>query len=157
MMTPIQASDEKARDILLQTKQASGGEAWDTLSALSLRYSIHQGGLNGTLEQWHDTIIGRYSQAYHLGITAGGKGFDGMLPWSQDVSGYCRLEDNGDAREAAANHAYRACLGWWYPERFQATLEYIEHFEDVLCRIISCGLLPVAAGDLRCGLMPSLC
>ena len=137
-MAPIQASDEKARDILLQSKQATGGEAWNTIHALSLRYSIIQGGLDGALEQWHDTMTGHYSQSHHLGITAGGEGFDGLLPWSQDVSGCCRLEDNGDAREAAVNHAYRACLGWWYPERFPATLEYRKHFEDsgMSCHIL---------------------
>ena len=134
-MTSIHTASEMARDILLQTKGATGGEAWNNLNALYQKWVIRQGGLNGVLEQWHETITGRYSQSYHLGITAGGEGFDGMLPWSQDASGYARVEDNGDALEAAANNAYRTCMGWWYPGRYLAALEYVEH-RDPLYHIL---------------------
>ncbi len=129
-MATDKTSSKMAQRILRNAKRATGGSAWDCVRALHLRSSIHQGGLNGTLEQWQDTLTGFYAQSHRLGITAGGEGFDGVLPWSQDSAGYPRREENGDAGEAAANSAYRTCLAWWYPERRGAKLEYVGRSPD---------------------------
>jgi hypothetical protein len=129
-MASPETAPQKARRLLGDNKQAAGGVAWDGVRALYLRSAIRQGGLNGTLEHWQDVVKGHYAQAHRLGITAGGEGFDGTLPWSQDVSGHPRPEENGDAEEAAANTAYRACLAWWYPQRWGAKTEYVGQAQD---------------------------
>ncbi len=130
-------ASETARRLLRDTKRASGGDAWDGVQALHLRSTIQQGGLHGTLEQWQDARTGRYAQSHRLGITAGGEGFDGALPWSQDSAGYPRPEENGDAEEGAANSAYRTCLAWWYPERWRSTQEYVGETQgDHPCHVV---------------------
>ena len=96
-MTADKISSEMAQRLLRDAKRAMGGSAWDCVRALHLRSIIHQGGLSGTLEQWQDTLTGVYAQSHRLGITAGGEGFDGVFPWSQDAAGYPRREENGDS------------------------------------------------------------
>jgi hypothetical protein len=53
----------------------------------------------------------------------GGDGFDGKTVWSQDASKQVRIEDAAEAREEAANEAYRICYGYFFPERWPAQLE----------------------------------
>ena len=114
------------------TKCVAGGNAWDRVESLHLRYKILQGGLSGISDQWKDVRTGKYSDSHSLGITAGCEGFDGKVPWSGDTAGYSRLEENGDSLSAAANIAYRTCLAWWYPERAGADHGWRESSANLL-------------------------
>jgi len=110
-------------EILARAKAASGGGAWDAVAAVRIQARIHTGGLDGVVETLQDARSGRYVSRYELGPARGADGFDGSQPWSQDDSGQVRVEEGGDAREGAADEAYRTALAYWYPDRWPATVE----------------------------------
>jgi hypothetical protein len=114
---------EDATQILAAAKQASGGAAWDAILSTHTKGRLETGGLVGAFESWDDVRRGRSLDRFSLGPVSGAQGFDGTSVWSQDSSGQVRLEQGGEAREAAANDAYRRSLAFWFPERWPATIE----------------------------------
>lgn len=114
----------QAKAILEKAKQASGGAAWDALRSAHAKVKIATGGLTGTAESWEDLLKGRFADTYQLGPVSGGDGFDGTTVWSQDTSKQVRREEGGEARLAAVNDAYRRVMGYWFPERWMASIEY---------------------------------
>jgi aspartyl protease/PDZ domain-containing protein len=110
--------------ILAKVKEATGGPAWDRITSTHAKVILETGGFKGSAEAWEDVRTGRAVTAYALGPMSGANGFDGQTVWSQDSSKQVRIEEGGDAREAAANDAYRSVLGYFYPERWQAQLEF---------------------------------
>jgi hypothetical protein len=111
------------QSILARVKEASGGAAWDRISSTHAKVTLETGGLKGTAESWEDVRTGRSVNAYHLGPVSGAGGFDGKTVWTQDSSKQVRIEEGGEAREAAANDAYRSAMGYFYRERWPAQLE----------------------------------
>jgi hypothetical protein len=111
------------QSILARVKEASGGAAWDRISSTHTKVTLETGGLKGTAESWEDVRTGRSVNAYHLGPVSGAGGFDGKTVWTQDSSKQVRIEEGGEAREAAANDAYRSAMGYFYRERWPAQLE----------------------------------
>ena len=69
-------------------------------------------------------MTGRFRDQYELGPIKGAAGFDGQTIWSQDESGQSRVEEGGESREAGANDAYRRSLAYFFPERWEAHVEY---------------------------------
>jgi hypothetical protein len=116
-----EAADPRA--VLLRAKAATGGDRWDDVATLHARWKVRSGGLDGREETWHDVRRGRWARQLRLGPARFGAGFDGERVWSHDDSGHVRPEEGADAREGAANDAYRAALGYWFPERWPATIE----------------------------------
>ena len=114
----------QAKAVLERAKEASGGVAWDALESSHTKGTISTGGLTGTVEVWEDLLKGRFADAYQLGPASGADGFDGTTVWSQDASKQVRREEGGEARLAAMNDAYRRVMGYWYPDRWQATIDY---------------------------------
>ena len=112
------------RAVLAKVKQATGGAAWDRITSTHSTVVLETGGLKGTAEGFEDVLTGRSVSHYQLGPLTGADGFDGTTVWSQDASKQVRIEEGGEAREAAANNAYRSALGYFYPERWPAQLEY---------------------------------
>jgi Aspartyl protease/PDZ domain len=110
--------------ILARVKRATGGAAWDRITSIHSAVALETGGLKGTAEGLEDVLTGRSVSHYQLGPMTGAGGFDGKTVWSQDASKQVRIEEGGEAREAAANDAYRSALGYFYPERWPARLEY---------------------------------
>jgi hypothetical protein len=121
---PAAGTSPDPGEILARVKQASGGAAWDRITTTHTRATIETGGLKGPEESWDDTRTGRSVNHYQLGPIEGGGGFDGKTVWSQDTSKQVRIEQGGEAQEDAANEAYRACLGYFFPERWPARLEF---------------------------------
>jgi len=117
-MTNGDASDP--RSILTRAWEASGGPAWDGVKALHWRVKMSTSGLSGTAEIWEDLREGRFTITFSLGPISGARGFDGTASWAMDSSGEVRVQEGGDAREAAVNDAYRRSLSWWYPDRWPA-------------------------------------
>ncbi len=109
--------------VLAKVKQATGGAAWDRITSTHARVILETGGLKGTAESWEDVRTGRSANEFQLGPVSGGGGFDGKSVWTQDSSKQVRIEEGGDAREAAANDAYRSAKGYFFPERWPAQLE----------------------------------
>lgn len=110
------------RSILNRAWEASGGPAWDEVKALHWRVKMSASGLSGSGEIWEDVRSGRFTVTFSLGPLSGARGFDGTAAWAMDGSGQVRVQEGGDAREAAVNDAYRRSLSWWYPDRRAATL-----------------------------------
>jgi hypothetical protein len=118
------AAPEQAAQILDKAKQASGGSAWDTLATVHTTSKVAIGGLSGTLESWEDLRTGRFCSRYALGPVTGADGFDGQVVWTQDASRQSKTEDDVDAREGAASAAYRRCLAYWFPSRWEGSGTY---------------------------------
>jgi hypothetical protein len=114
----------RAQEILDAAKRASGGGAWDTLRSTHTTARISTSGLTGTAESWEDLVRGRFADTFQLGPASGGDGFDGQTVWSQDTSKQVRREGGGEARIAAVNDAYRRVMGYWFPERWKARIDY---------------------------------
>ncbi len=110
-------------EVLARAKAASGGAAWDAVTGLRVRAKVRMGGMNGAVETLQDARAGRYVSRIELGPAREAEGFDGAQAWSQDDSGQVRAEEGGDAREGAADEAYRTALAFWYPERWPASIE----------------------------------
>ena len=110
--------------ILAEVKAATGGKAWDALASQHSRVAMKLGDATGSAERWASLATGRSLLRYEIGPLRGAQGFDGFVAWSQDASGQVRIEGDDDARELAANAAYRDRLAFWYPERQPAAIEY---------------------------------
>jgi hypothetical protein len=118
------AAEETASSVLARAKEASGGAAWDRVTAVHLKGRLTTSGLQGTAESFDDVRRGRYLERYELGPVSGADGFDGARVWSMDQARQVREEEGGEARLAAVNESYRRRLAYWYPDRGAAKLEY---------------------------------
>ncbi len=119
-----------APEILAKAKQASGGNAWDTIRTLHTTFKFSTGGLTGQGESWEDTLTGRYVDRVQLGPASETEGFDGATVWSQDTSGQPRAKGGDDQRQAAVNEAFRRSLAYWFPHRRVAHMEYAGKQQD---------------------------
>jgi len=124
------ATPQCAQEILARAKQAMGGEAWDAVHTTYSKGKLTTSGLNGPAESWEDNLTGRYVEKYQLGPSSGADGFDGKLVWSQDSSGEPRTEGAENARQAAADEAYRNALAYWFPQRWAAQIECLGRREE---------------------------
>ncbi len=127
---PAAAAPQCAQEILAQAKQAMGGNGWDSIRSTYSRGKITTSGLTGQAESWEDNLTGRYVEKYQLGPTSGADGFDGKLVWSQDSSGQPRAEGAENARQGAADQAYRTAMGYWFPQRWAAEIECLGRKEE---------------------------
>jgi hypothetical protein len=120
---PAVAAPQCAQEILAKAKQATGGDALDAVQTTYSKGKLTTGGLTGEAESWQDNLTGRYVEKYKLGPASGADGFDGKLVWSQDSSGQPRAEGADNARQGAADEAYRTSMAYWFPQRWQAQIE----------------------------------
>jgi hypothetical protein len=115
-----QASDPGA--ILDANRAASGGAAWDSKAALSLRYAYSGIGLTGVVQTRYDLDGAGFADSFDLGSTSGANGFDGQSAWMQDQSGAVTPQAGGDTRQLAVNEAYRDGNLWWRADRGGAAI-----------------------------------
>jgi len=122
VIVPVRVQAAGPAAILAQAKQASGGDAWNSVRTLHLQFHTVAGGLIGTQEEWDDVQTGRYAvrSKRPTGITA--DSFDGISAWTQAHGGYSYILGDEDARQGAVNEAYQTCRAYWFPERIGATL-----------------------------------
>jgi hypothetical protein len=111
-------------DVLSQSKAAMGGGAWDNVRVIHTRAHIETSGLNGPIDSIEDMRTGFSVSRYQLGAFKGANGYDGTTIWTQDNSGQVAVQGTDDAREGAANDAYRTMRGYWYPQRAAAEIVY---------------------------------
>jgi len=112
-----------AQEVLAKAKQASGGDAWDAIRTTYAKAKLTTSGLSGEAESWEDNLTGKHVEKYQLGPASGADGFDGKVAWSQDSSGEPRLEGGENARQGAADEAYRTAMAYWFPQRWPAQIE----------------------------------
>lgn len=136
LCTPFAAAQNAATPrpdplaILEAAKAASGGSAWDSLRTQHSTVSISTAGVKGTAERWADIGTGRSLIKYSIGPVSGAAGYDGKTAWSQDGSGQSRVESSEAARELAVNAAYRDKLAFWFPDRGQAQISFMDRVTD---------------------------
>ena len=123
-------SEPSAPDVLAAMKAATGGSAWDKVSALHLVSTLQQGGLSGTQDERDDVLTGRYSTASALGPTTQRDGYDGARAWNQDDSGQSRYVAAADDVAAAKSAAYRDSFSYWFPSRRLGTVTYLRHADE---------------------------
>lgn len=124
LAAPALAQSPDPVHLLAEAKAATGGSAWDSLLSQHSRVNISAGELRGKAERWASITTGRSLLRYEIGPLTGAQGFDGLAIWSQDTSGRTHIEGDAEARELAANAAYRDRLAFWFSERQAARIEY---------------------------------
>ena len=120
-------------DVLASAKLATGGDAWDQISALRYTFRLRQMGLEGSGETLIDVINGRSITHFRLGLLKGADGFDGRSAWTQDDAGLVTRSEGTDLRARAFSARYRNALAYWYPARGRAELS--EHMQLFRIRI----------------------
>jgi hypothetical protein len=124
------AAPQCAQEILAKAKQAAGGDGWDAIRTTYSTGKLTTSGLTGQAESREDNLTGRYVEKYTLGPSSGAEGFDGKMVWSQDSSGEPRAEGAENARQAAADEAYRNAMAYWFPQRWAAQIECLGRKEE---------------------------
>ncbi|MDQ0837033.1 aspartyl protease family protein [Sphingomonas faeni] len=69
-----------------------------------------------------DRRTGRYANWQSTGPMRTGEGFDGRMPWQQEVSGTVRPEAGGEMPALAISEAYRGANAWWATDRAGAAI-----------------------------------
>jgi predicted aspartyl protease len=90
--------------------------------ATQLDYRYVTSGLSGVQTIKFDLATGAFvesddSQGIHFA-----DGFDGNIPWQQDISGTYTPQQGGDRIRLAVNSAYRYANLWWRPDRGGASI-----------------------------------
>src|SRR5260221_1626880 len=111
-----------ADDVLGAAKLASGGEAWDHVTAIRYTFHLRQSGLEGSGETLIDVVGGCFVTRFRLGPFKAAEGFDGRQSWTQDDAGLITMGEGADLRAQAASARYRNALAFWFPERGRAQI-----------------------------------
>jgi predicted aspartyl protease len=114
-------ADADTAALLARAKTASGGAAWDTVTALSAQGQMKAAGLSGTVEVREDLRRGRSVVRYELGLFKGGNGYDGSVSWNQDPGGEVARLDAPEAQRQARTAAWLSARAYWYPQRGAAS------------------------------------
>jgi hypothetical protein len=105
--------------IVAAAKQASGGAAWDSLDG-----SWEQGEHGGRA---YETWLDFHSYGMRNMIPAGGgtlaRGFNGKVSWNWAKLGGTKINDDAERIESLVT-AYVATGGYFWPDRFPATLTW---------------------------------
>ena len=123
------ASADRAQEVLSHAKKAAGGTAVDVIHTTQANLSLSTGGLTGTASSIEDNLTGHFLDRFELGPMKGANGFDGKTAWSQDASGQVRVDDAEEARQVAANEAYRRTYSFWTGRR-PGKVEYTGAMQD---------------------------
>jgi hypothetical protein len=108
--------------ILEAMRQASGGDAWKEVHALHMAMNVRSGGQDVRADRWEDVVTGRYMDHYVRSSVTTQDGFDGVVSWRQGRSGIAYTLGDVDAGLVAADEAFRVARGWWFPDRYPATI-----------------------------------
>ena len=117
-------------ELLIRTKNAAGGNAWDIARTLRIRWKAKEGGLDGVVIETDDLASVRYKDTSDFGIRSSAYAFNREVIWSQDSSGISHVEGDAGVREATINEAYRRSVAYWYADRWPATIDYKGQEQD---------------------------
>src|SRR5215475_2086800 len=117
--SPARAED--AASLLAQSKQASGGAAWDAKKTIHASGTVATGGLSGDITIVQDLATGRSSDQYKLGPVTGADGYDGKVGWTRDPGGEIAALDAPEAVRRAKSGAWLDAHAYWYPDRIKAS------------------------------------
>ena len=91
---------------------------------IDARFAYSGQGLTGESRSVFDRASGAYVDSYEIGPTRGASGYDGRMPWMQDLSGAFTPQDGGDRLAVAVNEAYRNANLWWRADRGGARVDW---------------------------------
>jgi hypothetical protein len=123
-------NDLTLQELLLRTKNAAGGNAWDGVRTLRIRWKAKEGGLHGVVIETDDLASMRYKDTSDFGIRSGAYAFNREVISSQDSSGISHVEESSGVRAATINEAYRRSVAYWYSQRWPATIDYKGQEQD---------------------------
>jgi hypothetical protein len=123
------AAADQAQDVLARARLAAGGAAIDAIRTTHAHMTLATGGLTGKASSIEDNLAGRFVDSFELGPVKGANGFDGQTSWSQDASGQVRVEGAEEARQVAANEAYRRSYSLFTGRR-PGKIEYLGVQQD---------------------------
>jgi hypothetical protein len=109
-----------AATIVAAAKQASGGAAWDNLDG-SYESGTHGG---APYETWLDFHSYGMRSVEHRPGGAVARGFNGSAVWRWTPKDGAKIDDSPAARIEAIVTAYVATGGYFFPDRFPATLSW---------------------------------
>jgi hypothetical protein len=81
-------------------------------------------GLTGTQTTVVDLATGAYTDTQVSGDVRFAAGYDGTIPWQEDISATYTPQEGGDRIAVAVNAAYRFANIWWRDDRGGATVAY---------------------------------
>jgi len=126
---PAQSEEGSAQALLAQMKAACGGSAWGRVQSWHETGSVEfPNGQTAENEVWHDmhslksAMIGRMG-----GKVVRRAGFDGASYWQAGPDGQVRTGNDPAGLRTQRRDAYLSSFGWFFPDRFPATVELIEN------------------------------
>jgi hypothetical protein len=122
------AADRTVSTILSANQVAVGNPPPGRAATLEYRYV--GSGLTGTHTERVDLATGAYVESTLTSGIKQGSGFDGTLPWQQDISGAYTPQEGGDRIPTAIDSAYQRGNLWWRPDRAGAVIVYVGHERD---------------------------
>lgn len=124
-LTAVAAPAPLPQRILARAKAATGGRAWDRIVSIRSVGTLETSGLKGTVETLEDLRHGANLTRYDLGAVRGANGDDGRTVWIEDATGQVFPQGDAFKRREAANAAYLACRGYWFPKRWPADMAWM--------------------------------
>ena len=109
---------------VLDANHAAVGDPPAT-GAAQLDYSHTSSGLTGPAVTRFDLATGAYAESLDAGGVHGADGFDGKIPWQQDISLAYTAQQGGDRIPMAVTGAYRNANLWWRADRGGAEIAYV--------------------------------
>jgi predicted aspartyl protease len=95
-----------------------------TTGAAELDYDYVSSGLNGVQTIKFDLATGAFAEVDDSGGIRFANGYDGRVPWQEDISGTFTPQEGGDRIPVAVNAAYRYANLWWRPDHGGAVIRY---------------------------------
>jgi PDZ domain/Aspartyl protease len=122
---PVAAwSDAGAAGAILDANHSAVGDL-PTTGTVHLRYNYLASGLAGIDTQTIDLAGGAYAEAEDSAGMHFADGYDGDVPWQEDISATYTPQQGGDRIPLAVNAAYRYANLWWRPGRGGATIAVV--------------------------------
>jgi len=118
---PAPMSVTSAASLLAANHAAVGDDGKP--GTIDARYACSGQGLTGEIRNVSDRATGAYVDSYDMGPMRGASGYDGRIPWMQDLSGAYTAQEGGDRIAVATNEAYRNANRWWRADRGGAGVE----------------------------------
>jgi hypothetical protein len=107
--------------ILQDSKLASGGSAWDSVTSLKTTGTLRLGGMSGGFVSYQDLVRAKFRNDFAVGPITQSSGFDGKIGWTLDSNGNIAPHDSPSERRSDRTQAYLAARDYWFPRRWPAS------------------------------------
>jgi hypothetical protein len=111
-------------DTVLAAHHAAVGDVPGS-GAATFDYRYVASGLSGTQTVRFDLATGAYREVDESTDIQSGAGYDGKIPWQQDISGSYTPQQGGDRIPVAISAAYRYANLWWRDDRGGAAISLV--------------------------------